>query len=215
MTNTVLVSQNKEWVNLLEPLLSVCLEHNVKKVSSFAELEDLFLEKLPDVVIFDIDSVSKYPSSQFIDFKQTRGTLYLLMAKEYEPNLGQKYHFITSPPSTDMFFVLSTLKTLIHSCIELKVNNWNLNIQKQSINRGNRPPIYLTDLETSLLYTLMSRPGDVYTIDQLVRAGWGENAAKEGVIDPSTPRKAIQTIRKKLGSKVIGTERGKGYTFSG
>jgi DNA-binding response OmpR family regulator len=71
-------------------------------------------------------------------------------------------------------------------------------------------PVYLTSTEFDLLSHLMSRPGRVYTRDELLSAVWGY-AAHGGT---RTVDVHVAQVRAKLGeaASIIRTVRGVGYT---
>jgi DNA-binding response OmpR family regulator len=70
--------------------------------------------------------------------------------------------------------------------------------------------VYLTSTEFDLLSHLMSRPGRVYTRDELLSAVWGY-AAHGGT---RTVDVHVAQVRAKLGeaASIIRTVRGVGYT---
>jgi two-component system alkaline phosphatase synthesis response regulator PhoP len=77
-----------------------------------------------------------------------------------------------------------------------------------SINGKN---ILLPKKEFELLEMLASRPGKVYTREQILNIVWGN----EAIVGERTIDVHIRKLREKLGDAYIRTIKGVGYTFSG
>ena len=75
-------------------------------------------------------------------------------------------------------------------------------------------PVKLTSKELDLFSILVSKPGRVFSLNQLLETAWGYDPAKYN--DPHTVEVHIYNLRKKLGSKLaarVKTVPGHGYKF--
>ena len=69
--------------------------------------------------------------------------------------------------------------------------------------------ISLPKKEFELLLLLVSRPGKVFTRDEIFKRIWGENV----IVGPRTIDVHIRKLREKIGKKYIKTNKGIGYKF--
>lgn len=70
--------------------------------------------------------------------------------------------------------------------------------------------IHLPKKEFELLELLISRPGKVFTRDQIMSSVWGD----ETIVGERTIDVHIRKLREKLGDEYIRTMKGVGYTFN-
>lgn len=70
--------------------------------------------------------------------------------------------------------------------------------------------IFLPKKEFELLELLVSRPGKVFTRDQIMSSVWGNDT----IVGERTIDVHIRKLREKLGDEYIRTMKGVGYTFS-
>lgn len=98
-----------------------------------------------------------------------------------------------------------------------RVENGNLvTSQSLSINRDkflvelNGETIFLPKKEFELLELLASKPGKVFTRDQIMSSVWGN----ETIVGERTIDVHIRKLREKLGDTYIRTMKGVGYTFN-
>ena len=83
---------------------------------------------------------------------------------------------------------------------------WSSRISAQPI----KSSIILPKKEFELLELLASRPGTVFTRDQILSLVWGNDA----IVGERTIDVHIRKLREKLGNDYIRTIKGVGYTFS-
>jgi len=76
--------------------------------------------------------------------------------------------------------------------------------------KTNGANLLLPKKEFELLELLASRPGKVYTRDQILTIVWGN----ETIVGERTIDVHIRKLREKLGDDYIRTIKGVGYTFS-
>jgi DNA-binding response OmpR family regulator len=98
--------------------------------------------------------------------------------------------------------------------LEIQVGNVRLDPNRNLLSLGNGREINLTDLETRLLHTLMSRPGHVFDSDAIVNQVWG----LYGEQDVTLLKHVVYRLRRKLGDdpkdpRWIQTWHGRGYSF--
>lgn len=90
-------------------------------------------------------------------------------------------------------------------------NNSALSINRDKfIIEVNGNKIILPKKEFELLELLASRPGNVYTRDQILSMVWGN----ESIVGERTIDVHIRKLREKLGNDYIRTIKGVGYTFT-
>lgn len=85
----------------------------------------------------------------------------------------------------------------------IKVNREKFIVEK------NESQIQLPKKEFELLELLLSRPGKVFTRDEILNAVWGN----EAIVGERTIDVHIRKLREKLGDDYIRTIKGVGYTF--
>ena len=92
---------------------------------------------------------------------------------------------------------------------ELKSNHIQIDREKFMV-KTNGANLLLPKKEFELLELLASRPGKVYTRDQILTIVWGN----ETIVGERTIDVHIRKLREKLGDDYIRTIKGVGYTFS-
>lgn len=96
----------------------------------------------------------------------------------------------------------------VHSV--LKAGRFELDENRQSLNLGDGTEHSLTGTEFRLLRCLMSRPGQVFSKEQLMEQLYNLNESpSENVIEAY-----IRRLRKLVGTETISTRRGQGYLFN-
>lgn len=93
--------------------------------------------------------------------------------------------------------------------IEAQANNIQIDREKFMV-KTNGINLLLPKKEFELLELLASRPGKVYTRDQILAIVWGN----ETIVGERTIDVHIRKLREKLGDAYIRTIKGVGYTFS-
>ena len=86
------------------------------------------------------------------------------------------------------------------------VGNLEIDPARRQVRRDGEP-IHLTPIEFELLNTLASRPGVVFTRDQLLSEVWGYNDG----FGARTIDSHVGALRRKLGSELFRTVHGVGY----
>lgn len=95
-----------------------------------------------------------------------------------------------------------------HSSV--KVGRFELDVNRQCLNTGEGTELSLTGTEYRLLRCLMSRPGHVFSKEQLLEQLYNLNdSPNDNVIEAY-----IRRLRKLVGLETIATRRGQGYVFN-
>ncbi len=105
--------------------------------------------------------------------------------------------------------LLRRLEKPIQTQSELKSNHIQIDREKFMV-KTNGANLLLPKKEFELLELLASRPGKVYTRDQILTIVWGN----ETIVGERTIDVHIRKLREKLGDDYIRTIKGVGYTFS-
>jgi len=93
---------------------------------------------------------------------------------------------------------------------EPKINNSKLSIDREKyIIQLSGESIILPKKEFELLELLATRPGKVYSRDQILKTVWGD----EAIVGERTIDVHIRKLREKIGNYYIRTIKGVGYTF--
>lgn len=96
---------------------------------------------------------------------------------------------------------------------QIKINNFIVDIMKKRIYTKDGVDMDLTGKEFELFYLLSSKPGKVFTRDELMIKIWEyENFGTSRTVDVHV-RKLRSKLEKNLGSELIKTKWGEGYYF--
>ncbi len=212
-----------------EPDILEFLSYNLKKkgfevdtASSGAEGIRLALEKIPDLIVLDI----MMPEMDGIE------TCQLLRA---EPNLkdvlilfltarGEDYSqlagfeagaddYVKKPVSLQV--LLSRIQALLRRKIIseqtdntaiIQINDLIIDNEKHKVFFHHRE-IFLTKKEFELLYFMASKPGKVFSRDEIYSKVWGNDL----IVGERTIDVHIRKLREKLGNNLIKTYKGIGY----
>lgn len=212
-----------------EPDILEFLSYNLKKkgfevdtASSGAEGIHLALEKIPDLIVLDI----MMPEMDGIE------TCQLLRA---EPNLkdvlilfltarGEDYSqlagfeagaddYVKKPVSLQV--LLSRIQALLRRKIIseqtdntaiIQINDLIIDNEKHKVFFHHRE-IFLTKKEFELLYFMASKPGKVFSRDEIYSKVWGNDL----IVGERTIDVHIRKLREKLGNNLIKTYKGIGY----
>lgn len=212
-----------------EPDILEFLSYNLKKkgfevdtASSGAEGIHLALEKIPDLIVLDI----MMPEMDGIE------TCQLLRA---EPNLkdvlilfltarGEDYSqlagfeagaddYVKKPVSLQV--LLSRIQALLRRKIIseqtdnpaiIQISDLIIDNEKHKVFFHHRE-IFLTKKEFELLYFMASKPGKVFSRDEIYSKVWGNDL----IVGERTIDVHIRKLREKLGNNLIKTYKGIGY----
>ena len=109
--------------------------------------------------------------------------------------------------------LLSKVESLLrrYNTGEVVKNEDSIRIDREKyIVYSNGSPLVLPKKEFELLELLASKPGKVFTRDQIMNIVWGDNA----IVGERTIDVHIRKLREKLGNDYIRTIKGVGYTFN-
>lgn len=91
----------------------------------------------------------------------------------------------------------------------IRIANLEIDRQRVLILRGGKEIIELPKKEFELLLLLVSRPGKVFTRDEIYNKIWGNDI----IVGDRTLDVHIRKLREKIGSELIKTIKGIGYKF--
>lgn len=95
--------------------------------------------------------------------------------------------------------------------VQTKSSNSSITINREAyLVHVNNEDLTLPKKEFELLELLVSRPGKVYTRDQIMSIIWGNDA----IVGDRTIDVHIRKLREKLGNDYIRTVKGVGYTYN-
>lgn len=201
--------------------------YRIIAVESGEEGYRLAVKEIPDLILLDImlpglDGLEICKLLQN-DPKTKNTPIIMLTAKSEESDIVTGLElgaddYITKPFSPKVLnarvrTILRRNKALPADETEtVKIQNLVIDPNRHEV-LVNKKPINLTLTEFQILYTLSSRPGWVFSRDQLIDKIRGEDT----IITDRSIDVQIVGLRKKLGSsgKLIETVRGVGYRFKG
>lgn len=152
------------------------------------------------------------------DFNNTVIAFLTARSEDYSQIVGYEVggdDYITKPIRPRVLIgkiaaLLRRFNTLTNEDTEdvLKVADLEINKSKVMVLKGNEE-IILAKKEFELLYLLASKPGKVFTRDEIFNTIWGN----EVIVGNRTIDVHIRKIREKIGEDLIKTIKGIGYKF--
>ncbi len=182
-------------------------------------------EDAPDVVVIDVDC----PHAERLGLcKRLRdvstGPLLLFLPTHHETEILEAYaagvdDCLIKPVSPAIFLakVLAWAQRSWTVPVEgirpIQTETWKLDPHQRSLVRNDGAHVLLTNLEFRLLNLLMTKPGQVFSNEELIRVVWGNYGQGDEVL----LKNAVYRLRKKLeatgcNGKPLQTWQG-GYTF--
>lgn len=213
-----------------EPDIRELIEYNLKKegyqvytASNGQEAVEEAKRVLPDLIILDImmpkmDGIEACRILRTMnDFKNTFMVFLTARSEEYSEiagfNVGAD-DYIAKPIKP------RALTSRINAILRRNIQTENepddkIEIGDLVIDRGaflvfrEGEKIVLAKKEFELLYLLASKPGKVYTREQILKSIWEDSV----VVTNRTIDVHIRKLREKLGDRYVGTVKGVGYKF--
>lgn len=213
-----------------EPDIRELIEYNLKKegyqvytASDGQEAVEEAKRVLPDLIILDImmpkmDGIEACRILRTMnDFKNTFMVFLTARSEEYSEiagfNVGAD-DYIAKPIKP------RALTSRINAILRRNIQTENepddkIEIGDLVIDRGaflvfrKGEKIVLAKKEFELLYLLASKPGKVYTREQILKSIWEDSV----VVTNRTIDVHIRKLREKLGDRYVGTVKGVGYKF--
>ncbi len=211
-----------------EPDILEFIDYNLKRegydvyvAANGQEGIDKAKEIKPDLIILDVmmpvlDGIEACRRlREMPDFKSTFIVFLTARSEEYSEiagfNVGAD-DYIAKPikPRVLLSRINAILRRKDQSAVPAKIEIGNLVIDKDSFivrQGGQRVPMAKKEFE--LLYLLASKPGKVFTRENILEKVWGDDVL---VVD-RTIDVHIRKIREKLGDENISTVKGVGYKF--
>jgi len=207
------------------------LSYNLKKeqyevytASNGVEGIDTAIKIKPDLIILDImmpemDGIEVCRRlREMPDFASTTITFLTARNEDYTQIAALDYggdDYITKPIKPGVF--LSRIKALLRRSDRQEVDSLESIIKvgdliidrEQFLVRRNDEVIELAKKEFNLIELLVSKPGKVFTRDEIFRKVWGTDV----IVGNRTIDVHIRKLREKIGEDIIKTVKGIGYKF--
>lgn len=214
-----------------EPDILEFLKYNLKKeqyqvltASNGRDGIELAIKELPDLIILDImmpemDGIEVCRRlREMEEFKQTLIAFLTARNEDYTQIAALDYggdDYIAKPIKPGVF--LSRIKALLRRSERQDIDDnsgvirvGDLTIDReQFVLKRNDEVIELARKEFNLIQLLVSRPGKVFTRDEIFRKVWGTDV----IVGNRTIDVHIRKLREKIGEDVIKTVKGIGYKF--
>lgn len=201
--------------------ISVILETNVEKAI------DRWYVEMPDLVVIDIDIAKKGPMELYQKFRAISVAPILLLLPAYHENqildaYASGVDDVIIKPISPAIFLAKILAwgrrswtVAVASLDNVVASGYRLDPTRRCITNPDGLQIKLTNLEFRLLHLLMSRPGHVFHMDDIVQSTW----SGYGYGDQVLLKNVVYRLRKKIEANpnkptLLRTEPG-GYSFHG
>ncbi|HAW58463.1 MAG TPA: DNA-binding response regulator [Bacteroidales bacterium] len=212
-----------------EPDILEFLSYNLKKkgfevdtASSGAEGIRLALEKIPDLIVLDImmPEMDGIETCQLLRTEPNLKDVLILFltarGEDYSQLAGFEAgadDYVKKPVSLQV--LLSRIQALLRRKIIseqtdntaiIQINDLIIDNEKHKVFFHHRE-IFLTKKEFELLYFMASKPGKVFSRDEIYSKVWGNDL----IVGERTIDVHIRKLREKLGNNLIKTYKGIGY----
>jgi DNA-binding response OmpR family regulator len=185
---------------LREKGLTVILETSLKHAL------DRWAQEKPDLVIIDVDSENQDPLEIYQKFRAaTMGPILLFFPTHHEKRILQAYaggvdEVVVKPISPAIFLakIMAWVRwswTIPMDKLNLvRVGKHNLDPKRRCLTDSVGTEIKLTNLEFQLLHLLMSCPGYIFDVEDIIVSIWG----KYGSGDQILLKNLVYRLRKKI-----------------
>lgn len=183
-------------------------------------------KELPDLIILDImmpvmDGVEVCRQLRgFPEFSRTIITFLTAREEDYSQiaalDVGGD-DYITKPVRPRVF--ISRIKALLRRPTRndkdgeketiIKVGELTIDRERMTVHQGDKDRIELAKKEFELLYLLVSKPGKVFSRQEIFNKVWGTDV----IVGNRTIDVHIRKLREKIGADYIKTIKGIGYKF--
>ncbi len=213
-----------------EPDILEFLGHNLKRegydvylAGNGKEALDIAIKTKPHLIILDVMMPDLDGIETCKEIRSKDGLKNVLIA--FLTARGEDYSqiagfdagaddYITKPVKPRVF--VSRIKALLRRYseeektdgAEMELGDVKINRERYSINYKNED-LQLPKKEFELIYLLASKPGKVFTRDEILKTVWGDDV----IVGDRTIDVHIRKIREKLDDRFIRTVKGVGYKF--
>lgn len=201
--------------------LQVILETSLEKAI------DHWSAEIIDLIVLDISAASADRVMLYKTFReQSVVPLLLLLPAYHETQISEAYaagvdDVVVKPVSPPIFlakimaWVRRSWTVPVTSLNLIKAGNYKLEPSRRCIIHPDGTEVRLTNLEFHLLHLLMSRPGNIFSAEDLVQSIWGGFGAGDQVL----LKNVVYRLRKKIEADpshpaLLQTWQG-GYSFRG
>ncbi len=212
-----------------EPDALEFLSYNLKKegyqvftASNGMDAIEVAQQKLPHLIILDVmmpelDGIQTCKELRALDeFQETLIVFLTARGEEFTQVMGLDMggdDYLTKPIKPRL--LVSKVRSLLRRFNEqeadkiIRVHDLEINKETFILTQGERK-IDLPKKEFNLIYLLASKPGKVFTREEILNKIWGTDI----IVNDRTIDVHIRKLREKLGSEYIKTIKGIGYKFN-
>jgi DNA-binding response OmpR family regulator len=200
---------------------------DVIREPNLANIVNCWREKIPDLIIFDITPLNDNALRLIKDLREEAAVPILLLTDCKDTNLILRAYdagvddCILKPISPSVFqlklraWLRRSWIVPVDTLDPLRVGKVQLIPSKRIVEIDDQGHVHLTNLEMRLLYILMSRPGRLVWIEELIQKVWGFR--EEANI--ASLKNVVYRLRKKIEAdptnpRTILNVPGGGYLFS-
>lgn len=194
--------------------------------TSLSRAIDHWADEVPDLVVIDVDARHDERIELCQQLRSVSvGPILMFLPAHHETEILEAYaagadDCVVKPISPAIFLakVMAWAQRSwllpVESVRPVQTTSWNLDPATRSLVHSNGIKIALTNLEYRLLNLLMSKPGQVFSNEELIRVVWGNYGHGDEVL----LKNVVYRLRKKLDSsgdiaKPMQTWQG-GYSFN-
>lgn len=206
---------------LREQGLTVVMETSLEQAIDRWSLE------IPDLVVIDVDVSKKSPIDLYRNFRAVSvAPILLFLPTHHETQILEAYaagvdEVVVKPISPAIFLakILAwgrrSWTVPIDTLSLLRAGEYKLEPARRCLIKPNGAEVRLTNLEFRLLHILMSRPGQVFTAEEIIQSIWGGYGNGDQVL----LKNVVYRLRKKIEPdpghpELLQTWQG-GYAFKG
>jgi DNA-binding response OmpR family regulator len=206
---------------LREQGLTVVMETSLEQAIDRWSLE------IPDLVVIDVDISKKSPIDLYRKFRAVSvAPILLFLPAHHETQILEAYaagvdEVVVKPISPAIFLakILAwgrrSWTVPIDTLSLLRAGEYKLEPARRSLIKPDASEVRLTNLEFRLLHILMSRPGQVFSAEEIIQSIWGGYGNGDQVL----LKNVVYRLRKKMEAdpsrpELLQTWQG-GYAFKG
>lgn len=187
-----------------------------------------WITEVPDLVVIDIDLTRRSPIEVCKEFRKSSiAPVLLFLPTHHETQILEAYaagvdEVVVKPISPAIFlakiraWVRRSWTIPVEELSVVKAGRYRLDLAGRCLINPGKREISLTNLEFRLLLLLMSRPGYVFKVEDIVQSVWTEY----GKGDQTLLKNVVYRLRKKIEADpsrptLIQTGPAGGYSFQG
>ena len=188
---------------------------------------DRWSSEIPDLVVIDIDITHQNPMELYKKFREVSvAPILLFLPSHHETQILEAYEagvdeVVVKPISPPIFlakimaWVRRSWTVPTDGLSLVKAGSHRLDPTRRCLLDPNGTEIKLTNLEFQLLHLLMSRPGNIFSAEDIIESIWGEYGRGDQIL----LKNVVYRLRKKIEADpshpALLQTWGGGYSFKG